>query len=133
VYWAKIGQPIFAITILPIFYQYRVYWPNMSCHLFGPNSGVGVMALEKQRIFVGEDHCDTLYTMAVLAGIYRLRGQFERAEELLEVVLERQRKIIGDHHPNTIGTMRSLAMTYYSLGKVQDAEELETLLGAFPM
>jgi hypothetical protein len=39
VYEAKIGQLIFAITILPIFFRYRVYWPNTRCHLFGPNSG----------------------------------------------------------------------------------------------
>ncbi|KAJ7869890.1 hypothetical protein B0H14DRAFT_3577482 [Mycena olivaceomarginata] len=84
-----------------------------------------VVVLKKQQDVLGEDHPDTLASMANIAATYNKMGQFKRAEELYVVVLKKQQDVLGEDHLDTLLVMANLAVTYSKLGDFETAEELE--------
>jgi hypothetical protein len=86
------------------------------------------IALEKQKIFLGEGYPDTLYTMGNLANTYRELGQLREAENLGGLALQKQKEILGEEHPDTLLTMGNLVLTYNNLGQLTEAEELDCVL-----
>lgn len=84
-----------------------------------------VMVVEKRRHKLGEDHLNTLRSMANLASTYWDLGRWKEAEELEVMVMERGKHKLGQDHPHTITSMGNLAATYRSQGKLIEAEALE--------
>ncbi|KAE9405899.1 TPR-like protein [Gymnopus androsaceus JB14] len=82
-----------------------------------------VLQLLKQVI--GDQHPDTLFSMANLAVTYHKCGKLELAEKLEEEVLQLRKQVIGDRHPDTLNSMANLAGTYRKCGKLELAEKLE--------
>jgi tetratricopeptide (TPR) repeat protein len=74
---------------------------------------------------LGDDHPDTLTSMANLASTYRNQGRWEEAEELEVQVMESSKTKLGDDHPDTLTSMANLASTYRNQGRWEEAEELE--------
>jgi len=83
-----------------------------------------VMAMEKRKRMLGDDHPDTLISMEEVAGTYWGLGRWSDAEALLLVVLGKRRLVLGDDHPDTLRGMEHLADTYREQGRWSDAEPL---------
>jgi tetratricopeptide (TPR) repeat protein len=87
-----------------------------------------IAVFEDQKRKLGEDHPDTLISMANLASTYHDLGKLTKAEELKVLVFEKRREILGADHPDTLFSMGELASTYYQLGKLNEAEELQVVV-----
>ena len=74
---------------------------------------------------LGEEHPDTLTSMANLASTYRNQGRWKEAEELFVQVMETRKRVLGAEHPDTLTSMANLASTYRNQGRWKEAEELE--------
>ncbi|KAE9383315.1 hypothetical protein BT96DRAFT_844165, partial [Gymnopus androsaceus JB14] len=68
--------------------------------------------LKLQKEVIGENHPDTLTSMANLASTYHALGKLESAEKLDEEVLIPQKEVTGEHHLDTLISMHNLASTY---------------------
>ena len=55
--------------------------------------------MEKTKQVLGDDHPDTLTSMANLACTYRNQGRWKEAETLDVVVMEKRKQVLGDDHP----------------------------------
>jgi len=89
---------------------------------------LGVMAMEKRKRKLGDDHPDTLTSMHNLADTYVQQGRWGEAEALCLVVVERRKLVLGDDHPDTLESIASLANTYWSQGRWSDAEALHLVV-----
>ena len=61
---------------------------------------------------LGEEHPDTLASMAGLAATYTEQGQWKEAEALQVVVMEKRMHAWGEEHPDTLTSMGNLAAIY---------------------
>ncbi|KAF8961360.1 acyl transferase/acyl hydrolase/lysophospholipase [Flammula alnicola] len=86
-----------------------------------------VVVMEKSKR-VGDDHPDTLTSMANLAATYRDQGHWSDAEALEVVVMEKRKRVLGDDHPDTLTSMANLAVTYWKQGRWNDAKALEVVV-----
>jgi len=73
-----------------------------------------VVVMEKRKQVLGDDHPDTLTSMANLASTYRKQGHWKEAETLEVVVMEKRKQVLGDDHPDTLASMANLASTYWN-------------------
>ncbi|KAJ7884983.1 hypothetical protein B0H13DRAFT_2277916 [Mycena leptocephala] len=103
-----------------------------------------VVMMEKSKHVLGEEHPDTLTSMANLAATYWNQGRWKDAEALgwchiweqaLEGcrgagggVMEKRKHVLGDEHPDTLRSMANLAATYGNQGHWKDAEALEVVV-----
>ncbi|EMD63677.1 hypothetical protein COCSADRAFT_118835, partial [Bipolaris sorokiniana ND90Pr] len=85
---------------------------------------VQVMETRKRRM-LGDEHPDTLTSMANLASTYWNQGRWKEAEELQAKELGICSRVLGDEHPNTLTSMANLASTYRNQGRWKEAEELK--------
>jgi len=81
--------------------------------------------MEKIKQLLGEEHPDTLTSMANLAATYGDRSQWEKAEVLEVQVMEKRKQLLGEDHPDTLRSMANLAATYRNQGQWKKAEILE--------
>ena len=79
------------------------------------------------RVF-GEEHPDTLWSIANLAVTYTDQGRFEEAETLEYRLVETTKRTRGEEHPDTMWRIAYLAGTYYRLGRFEEAEALRNQL-----
>jgi tetratricopeptide (TPR) repeat protein len=73
---------------------------------------------------LGQEHPDTLTSMANLASTYRNQGRWKEAEELDVQVMETRMRVLGQEHPDTLTSMNNLAHTYKDLDRTGDAINL---------
>jgi hypothetical protein len=57
--------------------------------------------IEISKTKLGEDHPETLTSMANLASTYRDQGRWEEAEKLEVQVMETRNTKLGEDHPDT--------------------------------
>ncbi|KAK7177352.1 Kinesin light chain 5 [Paraphaeosphaeria sporulosa] len=84
-----------------------------------------VQVIETRKTVLGEEHPDTLTSMANLASTYRIQGRWKEAEELEVQVMETFKRVLGEEHPATLTSMANLASTFWNQGRWKEAEELE--------
>jgi UDP-2,3-diacylglucosamine pyrophosphatase LpxH len=84
--------------------------------------------MEKRKQMLGDDHSDTLTSMANLASTYWNQGRWEEAETLEVVVMKKRKQVLGDDHPDTLTSMENLASTYWNQGRWKEAEMLEMMV-----
>ncbi|ORY68938.1 uncharacterized protein BCR38DRAFT_334472, partial [Pseudomassariella vexata] len=82
-------------------------------------------ATNLRKAILGEDHADTLTSIANLASTYRNQGRWEEAEKLEVQVMETRKTKLGADHPDTLTSMANLASTYRNQGRWEEAEKLE--------
>ncbi|KAJ7814898.1 hypothetical protein B0H14DRAFT_3149270 [Mycena olivaceomarginata] len=87
-----------------------------------------VVVMEMNKHVLGEEHPDTLTSMANLASTYRNQGRWKDAEALNMVVMEMRKHVLGEEHPDTLTSMANLACTYRNQGRWKDAEALEVVV-----
>ena len=74
---------------------------------------------------LGEEHLDTLTSIANLALIYNNQGRWREAEELQAKELNICSRVLGEEHPDTLTSITNLASTYRDQGRWKEAEELD--------
>ncbi|KAJ7446300.1 kinase-like domain-containing protein [Mycena latifolia] len=79
--------------------------------------------LERKQV-LGEDHPQTLSTMAQLVYILPGLGRAKEAEELGVPAIRKMKQVLGESHPDTLRTMYNLTHAYSKLGQHKEAEEL---------
>ncbi|KAL9026743.1 MAG: hypothetical protein Q9196_004638 [Gyalolechia fulgens] len=84
-----------------------------------------VQVMETSARVLGEEHPDTLSSMANLAATYRNQGRWKEAEELQAKELKICSRVLGEEHPDTLTSMANLASTYWNQGRWKEAEKLE--------
>ena len=87
-----------------------------------------VVLMEKTKQLLGEEHPDTLTSMAYLAHTYWDQGCLEEAEALELLVMKKRKQVLGPEHPDTLESMENLTCTYRDQGHLEEAEALETLV-----
>ena len=84
-----------------------------------------VQVVETRKRVLGQEHPDTLTSMANLASTFWNQGRWKEAEELDVQVMETRKRVLGQEHPSTLTSMANLASTYWNQGRWKEAEELE--------
>jgi len=84
-----------------------------------------IQVLTERRIKLGEDHPDTLSSMASLAATYRNQGRWAEAEALQMQVMTIRKTKLGENHSDTLSSMANLAATYRKQGRWSEAEVLQ--------
>jgi hypothetical protein len=84
-----------------------------------------VQVIETTKRVLGEEHPDTLTSMANLALTYSDQGRWTEAEELQVQVIEMRKRVLGAEHPDTLTSMANLASTYRNQGRWKEAEQLQ--------
>ncbi|KAH7128792.1 kinesin light chain 3 [Dendryphion nanum] len=84
-----------------------------------------VQVMETSLRVLGDEHPNTLTSIANLASTYRNQGRWTEAEKLEVQVMETSLRVLGDEHPNTLTSIANLASTYRYQGWWTEAEKLE--------
>jgi tetratricopeptide (TPR) repeat protein len=80
------------------------------------------LALRRERL--GDDHEDTLASLAATGVLVRDQGSLDEAEAPLAEALEGRRRLLGDAHPDTLASIHEMALLRSEQGRVEDAEAL---------
>ncbi len=81
--------------------------------------------MERHKRVLGQEHPDTLTSMANLASTYRNQGRWKEAEDLHVQVMETSLRVLGQEHPDTLTSMANLASTFWNQGRWKEAEDLD--------
>ncbi len=81
-------------------------------------------ALAMREELLGEDHPDTLSSIAALGRLLRDTGEYELARERLDQALNGRRDILGESHPDTLESQGDLGSLVSVLGQHKEAETL---------
>jgi serine/threonine protein kinase/tetratricopeptide (TPR) repeat protein len=81
-------------------------------------------AWELRRQVLGEEHPETLKSVACLADVYHQQGRFSEAESLLLQTLAVSTRVRGEAHPDTLSFLAHLAGIYRARGPYERAEPL---------
>ena len=77
--------------------------------------------METRRRVLGEEHPQTLTSMASLAVTYMNQGRWTEAKALQERVLKTLRHVLCEEHPDMLTSMANLAHTLRSQGRNEEA------------
>ena len=80
--------------------------------------------METSKRVLGEEHPDTLTSMANLASTFWNQGRWKEAEELEVQVMETFKRVLGEEHPDTLTSMANLAFTFKAQGRNDEAISL---------
>ena len=86
-----------------------------------------VLVMETMKRVLGEEHPQSLLSMAGLASTYWSQGQWKEAEALFVLVMETRKWVLGQKHPDPLMSMANLASTYWSQGRWKEAEEVQVV------
>lgn len=78
-------------------------------------------AVEAQKKVLGQEHEDTLWSVAMIGSVYKLQGHLDEAKTLHVQVMEGFKKNFGADHPVTLTSMADLALTWKEQGRTADA------------
>ncbi len=81
-------------------------------------------ALEIHKRILGEEHPDTASSINLLACMFYVLGQNDRAELLFQTAFNIREKVLGSDHPDTALSLNNLATLYMSQGKYDQSELL---------
>jgi len=80
--------------------------------------------METRKRVLGQEHPDTLNSMANLASTFSNQGCYKKAEDLQVLVIEMGGKVLGQEHPDRLTSMANLALTLRVQGKDKQALNL---------
>ena len=84
-----------------------------------------VQVMETRRRVLGEEHPDTLTSIANLATTYRNQRRWTEAEKMEVQVMETTKRVLGEEHPDTLTSIANLASTYWNQGRWTEAEKID--------
>ncbi len=85
---------------------------------------ISVQAMKVRKRILGQEHSDTLNSMAIVGSVYELRGKYDEAELLCQETLQLREKVLSKEHPDTLGSMNNLVGFLKSQGKHEEAERV---------
>ncbi|KAF5675931.1 hypothetical protein FDENT_9649 [Fusarium denticulatum] len=91
---------------------------------YGVAENLSKKAVSTRSKVLGEEHPDTLTSMANLASTYWNQGRWKEAEELDMAVIETSKRTLGEEHPDTLTSMYNQAILWKDHGRVEDAHAL---------
>ena len=112
-------NPLVGMRIAQIYFE-AGHWKEMEA--------LEVMVMEKRKQELGDDHPDTLTSMAILANTYRHQSRWKDAEALNLMVSQKRKLVLGDDHPDTLTSMGNLADMYRNQGRWKEAEALQVVV-----
>ena len=96
-----------------------------ACGLYQKAANMCKRTWDQRKALLGEEHLDTLASMANLALTYQNQGRWTEAEKLGIRVSETRQRVLGEEHPKTLISIGNLASTYQNQGRWTEAEKLE--------
>ncbi|KAF2688898.1 TPR-like protein [Lentithecium fluviatile CBS 122367] len=103
---------------------YRAAWYAENMGNITDAITLAVKSMKARKKVLGQEHEDTLWSIAMVGLAYTLGGQWDDAEKLFVQVMETCKTKLGADHPNTLTSMANLAATYNNQGRWDDAEKL---------
>ncbi|KAK7177494.1 Kinesin light chain 5 [Paraphaeosphaeria sporulosa] len=82
---------------------------------------LNVQVMETRKRVLGEEHPDTLTSMANLASTFWNQGRWKEAEELEVQVMETRKRVLGEEHPSTLLSMSNFAFTLQTQARHKEA------------
>jgi tetratricopeptide (TPR) repeat protein len=84
---------------------------------------------EKRKLYLGEDHPDTLKSLLLLGRAYQAQVKYDHeklplAESCFVLCLERRKVVLPPDHVDTLHSMHNLALIYHRGSTLQEAKEL---------
>ena len=76
-----------------------------------------VVVMKTRKRVLGEEHFDTLSSMADLATTYSTCVRHEEAEDLDAVVMKTRKRLLGEEHPGTLSSIGNLAVKSMRKGR----------------
>ena len=86
---------------------------------------LAIQSMKVRKKVLGQEHEDTIWSVAMVADVYALGGRWDEAEKLRRQVVEMRKTKLGADHPRTLTSMGNLALTYWNQGRWDDAEKLQ--------
>jgi tetratricopeptide (TPR) repeat protein len=84
--------------------------------------------IQTRKRVLGEEHPDTLTSMADLASTLWSQGRWKEGEELEARVMEMRKRVLGEEHIDTLTSMGNLASMYRDQERGEEAEEMKVQL-----
>jgi serine/threonine protein kinase/Tfp pilus assembly protein PilF len=90
-----------------------------------------IRALELSRVHLGDEHQDTLASIAAMGNLLARQGKYEEAMPYVAEALEVRRRVLGNEDPQTLSSISSMGSLLRQRGKYEKAmpylaEALET-------
>ena len=79
-------------------------------------------ALKIRREVLGDDHPDTLTSIAGMGLLLRAQGKTAEAEPYYREALDGRRRVLGDAHPQTLSSLHNMGALLQAQGKLKEAE-----------
>ncbi|KAL5373074.1 hypothetical protein DPSP01_012980 [Paraphaeosphaeria sporulosa] len=90
---------------------YRAAWyAEMRGHITDAET-LAVKSMKARKKVLGQEHEDTLRSIAMVGSAYKLGGRWDDAEKLFVQVMETRKRVLGEEHPDTLTSMDNLAST----------------------
>ncbi|KAF2678089.1 TPR-like protein [Lentithecium fluviatile CBS 122367] len=103
---------------------YRAAWYAEATGNITDAVALAVKSMKARKKVLGQEHEDTLRSIAMVGLAYKLGGRWSKAEALFVQVMETRKTKLGADHPDTLTSMANLASTYWNQGRWADAEAL---------
>ncbi|MFN0137063.1 MAG: tetratricopeptide repeat protein [Phycisphaerae bacterium] len=81
-------------------------------------------ALETRRAQLGDDHADTLASIAILAKTMREAGDLPAAETFAREASDGQRRVFGDESADALASRYTLALVLRDQGRLAESEKI---------
>jgi tetratricopeptide (TPR) repeat protein len=104
---------------------YRAAWYAERMGNIADAEMLATKAMKARKKVLGQEHEDTLWSVAMVGQAYKLGGRWDEAEKLQVQVMETSKTKLGADHPDTLTSMANLASTYWNQGRWDDAERLD--------
>jgi tetratricopeptide (TPR) repeat protein len=103
---------------------YRAAWYAWMKGSIADAEFLATKAMKARKKVLGQEHEETLWSVAMVGLAYKLGGRWDDAEKLDVQVMETRKTKLGADHPDTLTSMANLASTYRNQGRWDDAEKL---------
>ena len=96
---------------------YRVAWFAERTGKIADAKMLAKKAMKARKEVLGQEHEDTLRSMAMVRAAYAFEGQSNDAEKLRIQVMKTSKTKLGADHSTTLSSMSDLALTYSEQGR----------------
>ncbi|OAL56144.1 putative kinesin [Pyrenochaeta sp. DS3sAY3a] len=106
---------------------YRAAWFAERTGNIGDAEMLATKAMKARKKVLGQEHEDTVRSVAMVGLAYKLGGRWDEAEKLGVQVMETFKTKLGADHPDTLTSMANLASTYWNHKTKLGADHPSTL------
>jgi hypothetical protein len=100
---------------------YRAAWFAERVGNIADAEMLATKAMKARKKVLGQEHEDTLWSVAMVGLAYKLGGRWNDAEKLQVQVMETRKTKLGADHPDTLTSMANLAFTWKAQGRSAEA------------